>query len=250
MISANGYNRLRWDCLRRGCFNLKRSPKIEVFAACFPGRIHFGDVDGIVEINGNALLLEWKSEAHELPTGQRMLYERLTQSGLCSAMIIVGDAETMIAVATSNPMEVSMGTMTLTKLEPDATDAAPVPMEVLAGGRPTTPVILALDLGLKTGWAVRNRDGAIASGTHEFRPGRFEGGGMIWLRFRAWLQEIDETSGGVGVVVFEEVVAHRGVTASHCYAGFLAHLTAWGEANKIPYRGVPVGTIKRHVTGK
>ena len=30
---------------------------------------------------------------------------------------------------------------------------------------------------------------------------------MIWLRFRAWLQEIDETSGGVGVVVFEEVVA-------------------------------------------
>ena len=30
---------------------------------------------------------------------------------------------------------------------------------------------------------------------------------MIWLRFRAWLQEVDETSGGVGVVVFEEVQA-------------------------------------------
>jgi Holliday junction resolvasome RuvABC endonuclease subunit len=84
----------------------------------------------------------------------------------------------------------------------------------------------------------------------EFRPGRFEGGGMIWLRFRAWLQEIDETTGGVGVVVFKEVVAHRGVAASHCYAGFLAQITAWAEANKIPYQGVPVGTIKRHVTGK
>jgi len=140
--------------------------------------------------------------------------------------------------------------MTLTKPEADASAAAPVPIAVLAGGKPTPPVILALDLGQKTGWAVRNRDGAIASGVQEFRPGRFEGGGMIWLRFRGWLQEIDETSGGVGVVVFEEVVAHRGVTASHCYAGFLAHLTAWGEANKIPYRGVPVGTIKRHVTGK
>ncbi len=80
-----------------------------------------------------------------------------------------------------------------------------VPDEALAGGTPTAPVILALDLGQRTGWAVRNRDGAIASGVHEFRPGRFEGGGMIWLRFRAWLQEIDETSGGVGVVVFEEV---------------------------------------------
>jgi hypothetical protein len=115
---------------------------------------------------------------------------------------------------------------------------------------PFHQTILALDLGQKTGWAVRNRDGAIASGVQEFRPGRFEGGGMIWLRFRSWLQEVDERTGGVGVVVFEEVVAHRGVAASHCYAGFLAHLTAWAEANKIPYQGVPVGTIKRHVTGK
>src|SRR5512134_3901234 len=149
-------------------------------------------------------------------------------------------------------MEASMATMTLTKLEPDATAAAPVPIEVLAGGRPKSPVVLALDLGLKTGWAVRSRDGAIASGTQEFRPGRFDGGGMIWLRFRfrSWLQEVDETSGGIGVVVFEEVVAHRGVVASHCYAGFLAHLTAWCEVNRIPYQGVPVGTIKRHVTGK
>ena len=31
-------------------------------------------------------------------------------------------------------------------------------------------------LGQKTGWASRNHDGAIASGTHGFRPGRFEGG--------------------------------------------------------------------------
>lgn len=46
-------------------------------------------------------------------------------------------------------------------------------------------VILALGLGQRTGWAVRSRDGAIASGVQEFRPGRFEGGGMIWLRFRA-----------------------------------------------------------------
>jgi len=149
-----------------------------------------------------------------------------------------------------NPMEVSMATMTLTKLDADASAAAPVPMEVLAGGKPKTPLILALDLGQKTGWAVRNREGAIASGVQEFRPGRFEGGGMVWLRFRSWLQEVDETSGGVGVVVFEEVRRHLGTSASHAYGGYLAHLTAWAEASRIPYRGVPVGTIKRHVTGK
>ena len=120
----------------------------------------------------------------------------------------------------------------------------------IAAPPPQAPVILALDLGQRTGWAVRNRDGAIASGVQEFRPGRFEGGGMIWLRFRAWLQEIDETSGGVGVVVFEEVRRHLGTSAAHAFGGYLAHLTAWAEANKIPYQGVPVGTIKRHIAGK
>jgi hypothetical protein len=110
--------------------------------------------------------------------------------------------------------------------------------------------ILALDLGQRTGWAVRSRDGAIASGVHEFRPGRFEGGGMIWLRFRAWLQEIGQTAGGADIVVFEEVRRHLGASAAHAFGGYLAHLTAWAEANNIPYQGVPVGTIKRHVTGK
>ena len=129
----------------------------------------------------------------------------------------------------------------------DPENMAPLPVTALP---PQTPVILALDLGQRTGWAVRNRDGAIASGVHEFRPGRFEGGGMIWLRFRAWLREVDETSGGVGVVVFEEVRRHLGTAAAHAYGGYLAHLTAWAEANRIPYQGVPVGTIKRHVTGK
>jgi hypothetical protein len=126
----------------------------------------------------------------------------------------------------------------------------PVRWPGLAGGAPTGNAILALDLGQKTGWAVRNADGAIASGTIEFKPGRFEGGGRVFLRFRGWLQEIDETAGGLGAVYFEEVRSHRGVAASHAYGGFLAHLTAWAEANKIPYAGVPVATIKRHIAGK
>jgi Holliday junction resolvasome RuvABC endonuclease subunit len=126
----------------------------------------------------------------------------------------------------------------------------PVRWPALAGGAPTGNAILALDLGQKTGWAVRNTDGAIASGTVEFKPSRWEGGGMIYLRFRAWLQEVDETAGSVSAVYFEEVRSHRGTAAAHAYGGFLAHLTAWAEANKIPYAGVPVSTIKRHVAGK
>jgi Holliday junction resolvasome RuvABC endonuclease subunit len=30
----------------------------------------------------------------------------------------------------------------------------------------------------------------------------------------------------------------------------MAHLTAWCEHHQIPYQGVPVGTIKKHATGK
>lgn len=116
-----------------------------------------------------------------------------------------------------------------------------------AGG---LPVLLALDLGQCTGWALRARDGAVASGTVEFRPGRFEGAGMAFLRFKAWLEELHGGSGPIGAVLFEEVRRHAGTIAAHVYGGFLAHLSAWCEYRDVPYRGVPVGTIKRHVTGK
>ena len=38
--------------------------------------------------------------------------------------------------------------------------------------------------------------------------------------------------------------------AAHAYGGFMGHLTAWCEHHNIPYQGVPVGTIKKHATGK
>ena len=112
------------------------------------------------------------------------------------------------------------------------------------------PSLLALDLGSTLGWAVQLPDGSITSGTATFRPSRFEGGGMGWLRFRRWLDEMAGTAGPIGSVVFEEVRRHAGTAAAHVYGGFLAHLTAWCEQAGVPYQGVPVGTIKRFATGK
>jgi hypothetical protein len=92
----NGYNPMRWDCEKDGCFNIKKRPKIEMFADCFPGRINFGDVDGIVEINGKGLMLEWKEQVGiGLPTGQRIMYERLTGGGLLTALIVIGNPQSM-----------------------------------------------------------------------------------------------------------------------------------------------------------
>lgn len=112
------------------------------------------------------------------------------------------------------------------------------------------PVILSLDLGTKTGWATRSSDGVITSGTINFKNDRFQGGGMRFLKFRKFLSDLNQSTGPISAVFFEEVRRHLGVDAAHAYGGFMAHLTAWCEQYEIPYQGVPVGTIKRHATGK
>jgi hypothetical protein len=117
-------------------------------------------------------------------------------------------------------------------------------------GTPRKSAVLALDLGTTTGWAMQLADGAIVSGTVSFRPGRYEGGGMRFLRFRSWLEEMLRSAPGLATVHFEEVRRHVGTDAAHIYGGFLAHLAAWCEMKMIPYQGVSVGTIKRHATGK
>ena len=110
-------------------------------------------------------------------------------------------------------------------------------------------IILALDLGTNTGWAL-SQSSNITSGSQSFKPGRFEGGGMRYLRFQSWLQEMNSLAGGIEMVCFEEVRRHMGVDAAHAYGGFLSQLSSWCEAEQIPYQGIPVGTIKKHITGK
>lgn len=92
---VSGSNPLHWDCDARGCFNKKKRPKIEIFAGLFPGRVSFGDVDAIVELNGFALVLEWKGQGAPIKGGQRMMWERLTRDGTITVFVVEGDAETM-----------------------------------------------------------------------------------------------------------------------------------------------------------
>lgn len=120
-----------------------------------------------------------------------------------------------------------------------------------ASASPGGGSLLALDLGTAMGWARRLPGGAIHSGVQKFAPRRFEGGGMRYLRFRAWLDEIaGATQPPIGSIWFEEVRRHVATDAAHVYGGLLAHLTAWCEENKIPYQGVPVASIKKFATGK
>lgn len=103
MTKPKGYNPLRWRCFQEGeqppsnCYNVKCRPKIEEFAGCFPGNIAMSDVDGITEANGQFLLLEWKDSrvGTSLPTGQRIMFERMTTNPQWTVAVVCGNAETM-----------------------------------------------------------------------------------------------------------------------------------------------------------
>jgi Holliday junction resolvasome RuvABC endonuclease subunit len=110
--------------------------------------------------------------------------------------------------------------------------------------------MLALDLGTTTGWALQTGDDFITSGTVSLKHTRFDGGGMRFLRFRRWLEQLDIDAGPIEAIHYEEVRRHVGTDAAHVYGGLLGVLTSWCEEHLVAYQGVPVGTIKQFIAGK
>jgi Holliday junction resolvasome RuvABC endonuclease subunit len=109
--------------------------------------------------------------------------------------------------------------------------------------------ILALDLGTVTGFALSPTHGAVVTGTWNNKGGRYEGGGMRYLRFRNALDEMHKLT-PLEAVYFEEVRRHNGTDAAHVYGGMLATLTSWCEQHSVPYLGVPIQTIKKFICGR
>jgi hypothetical protein len=90
---------MRWNCKeKRKCFR-SLCPKLGAFDECFPGKIGMSDVDGMVEIAGRFLFLEWKSDGGFLTTGQRIAFERLTSLSTdpmkVTVIVVCGDPEEM-----------------------------------------------------------------------------------------------------------------------------------------------------------
>lgn len=109
---------------------------------------------------------------------------------------------------------------------------------------------LALDLGTTTGFAWSAAKGALVSGTWDFKPKKYEGAGMRYLKFKQALDRLHARL-PIEVIWFEAVRRHAGTDAAHVYGGLMGHLESWCEAQepKVPYEGVPVGTIKKSWTG-
>lgn len=110
---------------------------------------------------------------------------------------------------------------------------------------------LGIDPGSHCGWAVMDKSLVVkAHGHWDLKGGRFEGGGMRYVRFRKYLTTLLDAYPEIKMVGFEEVRMHMGVDAAHVYGGIVANLTEVLETRKIPYAGIPVGTVKKRATGK
>ena len=73
---------LRWDCEQgENCYIEQILPNWAVFNECFAGtRIRITDVDGVVERNGKFLFIEVKQNTKTILTGQKILFEKLTEN--------------------------------------------------------------------------------------------------------------------------------------------------------------------------
>ena len=108
-------------------------------------------------------------------------------------------------------------------------------------------ILLNLDLGTKTGYALSVNKKIEKSGTRNFQPTRFQSADYRFILFKKFLNEFKFL--GVDMVFYEEVRKHIGVDAAHCYGGFKAVLTTFCQELNIPYSGVHVGTIKKSICG-
>jgi hypothetical protein len=134
--------------------------------------------------------------------------------------------------------------------------------------------ILAIDPATKLGWATNLEEGLIVPGKLDLSGSRFESSAMRYLRFREWLGEATGRAGTqaslvghrpVDLIAYEEIRNHQqtftdrktgqrrtryATDAAHFYGGLQAILLTFCEENGIPCEAIPVGTWKRHLTGR
>lgn len=112
---------------------------------------------------------------------------------------------------------------------------------------------LGLDLGTHAGWAVispfKGRGTVLGSGAwdcsikvgHDSPSLRFE---KFSMQLDGWLAL------GPTRVFYELVRRHKGVEAAHVYGALRAKMQERCDYFGVPYEGIDVGTIKKHVAGK
>lgn len=82
---------IRHDCETQGCYVKEQTPDWGFLDSSFSGKIRVTDIDGAVEANGCLLILEWKRTGAILTTGQKIMFQMLTQKNHVTVFVIHGD---------------------------------------------------------------------------------------------------------------------------------------------------------------
>jgi len=108
--------------------------------------------------------------------------------------------------------------------------------------------ILALDTGLKTGFATLI-NGQIETGVQDFSKRRGESNGLMFMRFNAWLEEIHQLSMiKIDLIVFERA-HHRGGYATEIGVGLTSRVQEFAVRIGAEYMAVHANTLKKFITG-
>ncbi len=84
---------MRHNCETHGCYLKKQTPDWGFLDNAFSGKIRVSDIDGIVEANGNLLILEWKGIGVPITKGQEIMFKKATEKSNIHVFVINGCAE-------------------------------------------------------------------------------------------------------------------------------------------------------------
>ena len=110
-------DRMRFSCDGGRCYLNDKVPKLGVFDDCFPGKIGFGDVDGLIERRGNFLFIEWKEPGASLTTGQSITLKRLAAIPNFTVLMVEGDNAKMSVSKVTKITDSGVGSCWDTNLE-------------------------------------------------------------------------------------------------------------------------------------
>jgi len=108
-------------------------------------------------------------------------------------------------------------------------------------------MILALDTATKTGFCLLKDGKVYESGVQDFSKRRGESNGLMFLRFRKWLEEM--LASGIRLVVYEQA-HHRGGAATEIGVNLTGRVQEACAERGIEFATVHTTTLKKFATGK
>lgn len=82
---------MRWNCKQKGECYLKSLPDWGILKDCFPRGISPTDIDGLIEIKGNLLVLEWKKPGAVIQEGQQQALRGISLYRKATVFVVFGN---------------------------------------------------------------------------------------------------------------------------------------------------------------